>query len=39
MALALENMEDREGNQVYNSAMIYDWLDRIRQMGIEQSFK
>jgi exonuclease V gamma subunit len=38
MALALENVEDRDGNKVYNSAMIYDWLDRIRQMGLEQSF-
>lgn len=39
MALALEKEEDEYGNKVYNSAMIYDWLDRIRQMGIEQSFQ
>ena len=39
MALALEMEEDQKGNKIYNSAMIYDWLDRIRQMGLEQSFK
>lgn len=39
MALALEKEEDEYGNKVYNSAMIYDWLDRIRQMGVEQSFQ
>jgi adenosine deaminase len=39
MALALENMEDETGNKIHRSAMIYDWLDRIRQMGLEQSFK
>jgi len=39
MALALEKEEDQKGNKIYNSAMIYDWLDRIRQMGLEQSFK
>jgi hypothetical protein len=39
MALALEKEEDQQGNKIYNSAMIYDWLDRIRQMGLEQSFK
>jgi len=39
MALALEKMEDQTGNKIHRSAMIYDWLDRIRQMGLEQSFK
>lgn len=39
MALALEKKEDQKGNKVYNSAMIYDWLDRIRQMGLQQSFR
>lgn len=39
MALALEKMEDEEGNKKYKPAMIYDWLDRIRQMGLEMSFK
>ncbi len=39
MALALEKMEDEYGNKLYKPAMIYDWLDRIRQMGLEMSFK
>lgn len=36
MALALERVEDENGYKTYNQAMIYDWLDRIRQMGLEQ---
>lgn len=39
MALALEKIEDEDGNKKYKPAMIYDWLDRIRQMGLEMSFK
>lgn len=39
MALALEKMEDEDGKKLYKPAMIYDWLDRIRQMGLEMSFK
>jgi len=39
MALALEKMEDEDGKKIYKPAMIYDWLDRIRQMGLEMSFK
>jgi len=39
MALALEKMVDQDGNKLYKPAMIYDWLDRIRQMGLEMSFK
>ena len=27
-----------KGNIKYSFTMIYDWLDRIRQMGIQQSF-
>jgi Adenosine deaminase len=38
MALALEKMEDENGNKLYNPAMIYDWLDRIRAMGMEMRF-
>lgn len=38
MALALEKEKDEFGKNLYNTSMIYDWLDRIRQMGIEQSF-
>lgn len=39
MALALEKVKDENGNPKYHSAMIYDWLDRIRRMGLEMSFK
>lgn len=39
MALALEKEKDEDGKYLYDSAKIYDWLDRIRQMGLEQSFK
>lgn len=39
MAIALEKAKNKQGHPVYNQSMIYDWLDRIRKMGIEQSFK
>lgn len=38
MACALESIMDEEGNPVYNRTDIYDWLDKIRVMGNEQSF-
>ncbi|MFD2556034.1 amidohydrolase family protein [Sphingobacterium tabacisoli] len=38
MAIALEKEKDENGNPKYKPSMIYDWLDRIRQMGIQQSF-
>lgn len=38
MALAMETIEDEEGKPIYSPSMVYDWLDRIRQMGLEQSF-
>lgn len=39
LALALEKMRDEEGNLVYNRTMILEWLNHIRKMGIEQSFR
>lgn len=39
MAIALEKEKDEFGKPKYNSKMISDWLDKVRQMGIEQSFK
>lgn len=39
MAIALEKEKDEFGKAKYNSKMISEWLDRVRQMGIEQSFK
>ena len=38
MALALEKAVDKDGKRMYNRTMVYHWLDRIRTMGIEQSF-
>lgn len=38
MAIALEKEKDENGHPVYNPTMIYNWLDNIRKMGIEQSF-
>lgn len=39
MALALEKCKNTNGEYMYNQTMIYEWLDKIRQMGLEQSFK
>lgn len=38
MAIALEKECNADGTPKYTSRMIYDWLDRIRQMGFEQRF-
>lgn len=38
MAIALEKEKDKNGKSRYNSSMIYEWLERIRQMSIGQSF-
>jgi hypothetical protein len=38
MALALEKAHDANGKPLYGVAQIYDWLDNIRKMGMEQSF-
>ncbi|WP_046755677.1 amidohydrolase family protein [Kordia jejudonensis] len=38
LAIALEKEKDENGNPKYNQAMIYEWLDKIREMGLEQSF-
>lgn len=39
LALALEKMQDENGKFVYNRTAILRWLDNIRRMGINQSFK
>lgn len=39
MGIALEKVKDKNGTSLYNQSMIYDWLDRVRQMGLEQSFR
>ena len=38
MARALEKQKDENGNLIYSKTMIYNWLDTIRKMGLEQSF-
>ncbi|CEN75145.1 adenosine/AMP deaminase [[Clostridium] sordellii] len=38
LAIGLEKAKDENGNKLYNTEMIYDWLDNIREMGIQQSF-
>ncbi len=39
LASALEFAEDENGDKLYNPAAIYKWLDSIREMGIQQSFR
>ena len=39
MALALEKAQDQNGNPLYPVTMIYEWLDKIREMGLMVSFK
>lgn len=38
MALALQKEKNPDGTPRYHESLIYDWLENIRQMGIEQSF-
>ncbi|PKG51036.1 hypothetical protein [Olleya sp. 1-3] len=38
LAIALEKEKDDEGKPKYKQKMIYDWLNEIRKMGLEQSF-
>lgn len=38
LALALEKCKDENGKEKYSPAMVYDWIDHIRQLGLEQAF-
>lgn len=38
MCLALRKAKDDEGNAIYDIEDIYEWLDYVREMGIEQAF-
>ncbi|THF53133.1 hypothetical protein E6C50_02710 [Flavobacterium supellecticarium] len=38
MAIALEKEKDENGKPKYNKSMIYDWIENVRKMGLEQSF-
>ena len=39
MALALKKKKDKKNNKIYDIEDIYEWIDYVRKMGIEQSFK
>lgn len=39
LSLAMEKCVDSYGQKLYNRARIMQWLDNIRQMGIDQSFR
>ena len=39
MACALESCTDAEGRKLYSPAQVYRWLDNVRKMGLQQSFK
>lgn len=38
MAYSLENAKNKEGKNQYEKHQVYDWIEAIRLMGIEQSF-
>lgn len=39
MALALKKKKDKDNHKIYDIEDIYEWIDYVRKMGIEQSFK
>ena len=39
VACALEKQKNPDGSPVYNQAQIYEWLENIRRMGLEQCFR
>lgn len=38
MARALERMEDKAGKRLYAPSDVYEWLDKVRLMGLRQSW-
>lgn len=38
MGCAMEQIKDENGNRIYQRQMVYEWLDRIREFGNQQSF-
>ena len=38
MALALKKAKDKDSNLIYDIEDIYEWIDYVRRMGIEQVF-
>mgnify|MGYP002725285003 FL=1 len=39
MTLALKKSKDKENQPLYDIEDIYEWIDYVREMGIQQSFK
>lgn len=39
MALALKKARDKENHPIYDLEDIYEWIDYVRRMGIEQTFR
>lgn len=39
MTLALKKSKDKENQPLYDIEDIYEWIDYVREMGMEQSFK
>ena len=38
MALALKKAKDKDGHSLFDLESIYEWIDYVRRMGIEQIF-
>ena len=38
LANALESLKDDHGKPLYNQSMIYEWINRVRKFGNQQSF-
>ena len=39
MTLALKKSKDKDNQPLYDIEDIYEWIDYVREMGMEQSFK
>lgn len=39
LAISLEKAKDEDGNRLYTPESIYNWLDYVRRLGLQQSFK
>lgn len=39
MTLALKKSKDKDNQPLYDIEDIYEWVDYVREMGLEQSFK
>ena len=38
-SLVLKKSKDKENQSLYDIEDIYEWIDYVREMGMEQSFK